>query len=281
MNELKAKTQELLKKYRITPDPVHFGQHFLVEPGTIDVFVKTCSVTKESRVLEIGPGLGFITKGLLRKAESVTVFEVDMRFEKLLRDIQKEFKTLHFSISNILQNDDFNYDVVCGALSYSIFEPLLRKIFANEDFRYGVFIVSEKIEKDYEEHDSVLALLIEAFFEISFVKLLPKQFFYPVPRADGMLIALKRRNAVSARHLFLQQLFLQGDKKAKNALREGLINSSVNQAHVLTKKESRALLGELTNLRDSNESIFQCSKEFLKKIYDFFQSYGFDGATLP
>lgn len=272
MNELKAKTQELLKQYHITPDPVHFGQHFLVEPGTIDLFVKSCGLNKGSRVLEIGPGLGFITKGLLRKAASVDVYEVDIRFEPLLKKIQKEFSNLNIFILNILQNDNFHYDVICGALSYSIFEPLVRKLFANYDFTTGVFIVSEKIEKDYENHDSVFALAIGAFFDISFIKLLPKQFFYPVPRADGMLIRLVRAQRADIKRQFLQQVFLQGDKKVKNALREGLIQSYQLNGHNLTKNEAREMIRDLVRTKECEETIFQCSKEYLRRIYDFAQT---------
>lgn len=266
MNELKAKAQELLRDYGITPDPVHFGQHFLVEAGTIDLFVKTCHLTKKTQVLEIGPGLGFITKSLLKKASGLTVFEVDMRFKALLKDIQKEYPTLKVLIANVLQNDNFNFDVVCGALSYNIFEPLIRKVYNNQDFKFGVFIVSEKFGKEFELHNSLLSLLIEAFFDIGFVKVLPKEFFYPVPRTDGVLITLRRKEPTDMYHALLQELFIQGDKKVKNALREGLIACYQRKSKKLTKNEAREMIKEVIKQKESDEIIFQCSKEYLEKI---------------
>ena len=272
MKELKAKATDLLKKYHLTPDAVHFGQHFLIEPGTIDLFVKTCNASKTNTVLEIGPGLGFITKALLRKGVKLTTVEVDERLKPILKDIQKEFPPLRFIIQNVLQYDSFHFDTICGALSYNIFEPLIRKLFRNNDFQQGVFIVSNKFVEDYKEHSSILSLLLEAFFTVEFVRELPPDFFYPKPRTGGAMIKITRSKTGDKYHFLLRELFIQGDKKVKNALREGLIayNQSVGQK--LTKKEARTTIQSLIRSQESNEVIFQCSKKFLGKLDLFLRS---------
>ncbi|MDK6994197.1 rRNA adenine N-6-methyltransferase family protein, partial [Escherichia coli] len=54
-----------------------FGQNFVIDPGTVRKIVRTAGVTADSKVLEVGPGLGSLTLGLLETGAHVTAIEID------------------------------------------------------------------------------------------------------------------------------------------------------------------------------------------------------------
>lgn len=227
----------------------HFGQHFLVDDKTIDEFIRACRLKKNDRILEIGPGKGALTKKIFPKVKELVCVEIDPAFRQTL----SPYKVFY---QNILDWQDFNYDLVCGALSYAIFEPLMIRLFKNPDFKRGVFLVSAKLKKE----QGFLGYLLKAFFDIEFSPIITKDKFSPAPRAPGIIISLKRKKLSDFSTLFWQELFLQSDKKLKNSLREALI-----KAGSLSKKQANAKLSELIEMPEANKTIWQVANNFLDK----------------
>ena len=104
-----------------------FGQNFLVDPYIIAKIVDEISPQKDDRVIEIGPGLGALTKPLLQQLDHLTVIEID-------RDIVAQLKIL-FSPDKltIYATDALKFDFsslgnqlrIVGNLPYNISTPLL------------------------------------------------------------------------------------------------------------------------------------------------------------
>ena len=85
MSSLFEETKYILKKYGITANK-SLGQNFLINEDAVEKIVEGASISKEDLVIEIGPGLGTLTKELLDKAGKVIAIELDKRMLEILTD---------------------------------------------------------------------------------------------------------------------------------------------------------------------------------------------------
>ena len=84
MNAYKE-TRDILNKYNITANK-KLGQNFLIDDEVIDGIVSAANVNKNDLIIEIGPGLGTLTKRLLENAGKVVCIELDTRMIGILND---------------------------------------------------------------------------------------------------------------------------------------------------------------------------------------------------
>lgn len=89
-----SNTRELVEKYqfRFTKS---LGQNFLVDQNIVRDIVKGAEVSKEDYVIEIGPGVGTLTRELLKEAASVTAIELDDKLLPILKEELKEYENFH------------------------------------------------------------------------------------------------------------------------------------------------------------------------------------------
>ncbi len=85
MNNIYDETRFLMKKYNITANK-SLGQNFLIDDDTVEDIVNASEITKNDLVIEIGPGLGTLTKELLERAYKVIAIELDTRMLQILND---------------------------------------------------------------------------------------------------------------------------------------------------------------------------------------------------
>ena len=83
--ELYNETKYLLKKYNITAIR-RLGQNFLIDDEAVQKTIDASEITKEDLIIEIGPGLGTLTKPLLENAGKVIAIELDERMINILND---------------------------------------------------------------------------------------------------------------------------------------------------------------------------------------------------
>ena len=92
MNVLKE-TKFILDKYHITANK-NLGQNFLIDDEAVTGIIDAAKVSKEDLIIEIGPGLGTLTKELLEKAGKVICIELDKRMMEILEDIMVKYIVL-------------------------------------------------------------------------------------------------------------------------------------------------------------------------------------------
>lgn len=168
----------------------NYGQHFLVDRQIIREFIKACDLEPKDTVLEIGPGQGAITVGLCQHAREVMAIEIDNNLKPKLTKLEQKFPNLKVVYGNALKIQDYHYDLVCGALSFAIFEPLMIKLFKKTQPKRLVFLVSHKVKVDFAKEQGLLFYLLNSFYQVKFgQKILPKSFL-PKPRTAGVIISL-------------------------------------------------------------------------------------------
>ena len=74
-----------MKKYNIKANK-SLGQNFLINDNVVSEIIKTSNITNEDLIIEIGPGLGTLTKEILKKAGKVIVVELDKKMVQILND---------------------------------------------------------------------------------------------------------------------------------------------------------------------------------------------------
>jgi len=253
----------------IKPNLVNYGQHFLASPTIIKLFLKFCKLTGREKVLEIGPGGGALTVELLKQAKELTALEIDESLRSVLAPLARKFPQLKVHYQNALQWTKFDYDLVCGALSYAIFEPLMVKLFSQIEFKRGVFLVSALVKEGFAKKEGRLFYLLSSFFEVSFSDTIAPDEFLPSPRTAGVIISLKRYENPKLQSQIWQEVWLQGDKKIKNSLKEALIRVAAKNGKTLTQKQAKLEVVKITNMREAELSLWQAGNDFLHKINQF------------
>ena len=85
MDNILQETKYIMNKYHIKANK-SLGQNFLINQEVVEAIVESSQISKEDLVIEIGPGLGTLTKYLLEKARKVICIELDKKMIKILED---------------------------------------------------------------------------------------------------------------------------------------------------------------------------------------------------
>ena len=85
MSGLWEETSFIMKKYHVKANK-SLGQNFLIDENVINEIIKNSEISEEDCVIEIGPGLGTLTKELLEKAGEVVCVELDKKMIPILKD---------------------------------------------------------------------------------------------------------------------------------------------------------------------------------------------------
>ena len=139
MSNIYEETKFLMKKYGITANK-KLGQNFLVDDNVIKEIVESSYLTSEDLVIEIGPGLGTLTKELLEKAGKVICIELDNRMISILKDrffMYKNFQIINEDVLKVdlnklirenKENEKIKNVKIVANLPYYITTPIIMKL---------------------------------------------------------------------------------------------------------------------------------------------------------
>ena len=209
-----------------------------------NIIKKICDISnidKETNVIEIGPGLGFLTKELSQRAKQVLCYEVDGDMIKIL--------TNKFSSSNvIIKYQDFlkaNIDedikkifssdnvIVVANLPYYITTAILTKILNESKYIKQLTVmmqqeVAQRIcgtpsTKDY----NALSVLIQYYTNTTNAIKVPSSVFFPAPKVDSSVVLIKKKDTIANKVLdekyfktFIYTIFAQRRKTLINNLKK-------------------------------------------------------------
>lgn len=180
------------------------GQNFVIDPNTIRKIVSAASLTGQESVVEIGPGLGSLTLGLLEKAAEVTVVEVDPKLAGALEQTAQEkapgakLRIVHAD-ALALRALPVDPDALVANLPYNISVPvLLHFLEAFPSIRKGLVLVQAEVaarltaspgSKVYGSPSVKLAWYAKATpaGEVS------RNIFWPIPNVDSALVYFEKR----------------------------------------------------------------------------------------
>lgn len=253
MLDLLQKAKYLLRQHNFSPKK-RLGQNFLINRTLIEELISCAKVTKQDIVLEVGAGLGFLTKLISRKCKSVIAVEVDPKLIKILREELNGLGNVNIIKGDVLQVSIPTFDKVVSTPPYSISSPLL---FWLLDKRFECAVLT--FQKEFAERLAAIVgsrdygrLTVNAYYkaEIELLSPVARRMFYPPPDVDSFIIRLKPRKEspflVDDQRTFFelsQTLFTQRNKKVRNAITPFLHKRGI-------KGEERRKLADSLPFRD-------------------------------
>lgn len=191
-------TANLLREHGLRPNK-KLGQNFLQDPDILNKIVSIAGVDENDTVLEIGPGLGSLTRHLALNAKEVIAVEIDKKIIPALRASVADYKNVRIIQSDILEISPAeiinapNYLVVAN-IPYYITSAILRHLLEN-DPRPGSMVLT--IQKEVAQRIcatqkfSLLALSVQVFGQPEIAGKIPAGAFHPAPNVDSAVIRIQ------------------------------------------------------------------------------------------
>ncbi len=189
----------MLKDYGLQPKK-GLGQNFLVDDVYLQRIVETAGVTAADEVLEIGAGLGSLTRYLADAAGRVTAVEIDSRFTPVLKKVLQPFDNVQLVNADIMEADtgqwmkQSGYRVVAN-IPYYITSALIRHLLEAEvkPGRIALTIQKEVAQRVCAQPGSLslLALSVQVFGTPRLAFSIPAGAFYPAPKVDSALLLIE------------------------------------------------------------------------------------------
>lgn len=211
----------------------HLGQHFLKDETIAKNIADALTLKDYKTVLEIGPGMGVLTKYLLEKPVNTYVIEIDTESVEYLNThypklsgkiISEDF--LKYNINKVFENEPF---AIIGNFPYNIssqivFKTLeLRKQIPEFSGMFQKEVAERICEKKGSKAYGILSVLVQAFYDAEYLFTVPEHVFNPPPKVKSGVLRLIRKE-----NFYLpcdEKLFFNVVKTAFNQRRKTLRNS--------------------------------------------------------
>jgi 16S rRNA (adenine1518-N6/adenine1519-N6)-dimethyltransferase len=175
------------------------GQNFLHAPNVVSAMVHAGNVTKDSFVLEVGPGKGVLTQKLLDTGAKVTVVEKDDRAipflnEKFVNEVKNgQLEIVHGDILEFDENKLPKRYILLANLPYYITGEFLRKFLetSNPAQKMVIMLQKEVAKRIVDEKESILSISIKAYGNAKYITTVPRKFFRPIPNVDSAVISIE------------------------------------------------------------------------------------------
>ena len=231
-----------------------YGQNFLNDSSLSDKILDIASIDKNTEVLEIGPGLGFLTKKLITNSKFLTSFEIDDDLIPILKKnfgkyenfdlVHKDF--LEVDLSEFLGNKK---DVkVVANIPYYITSPIINKLIEYRENISEIYLmvqkeVAERISsKPHSKNMSLLTHAVQFYAEAEYLFTVPKEKFDPIPKVDSAFLGIK----------------ILKDKKYESQILEKKYFKYLREAF---SNKRKSISNNLSNLGFSKDFVKECLKK--------------------
>jgi 16S rRNA (adenine1518-N6/adenine1519-N6)-dimethyltransferase len=240
----------LLKKYGLRPHK-GLGQNFLEDPIALEKIVSAAEIQPTDTVLEIGPGLGSLTRYLAASAKEVVAVELDQHLLPPLKAVLAPYsnvRLIHGDILKLSPNDliqEQNY-IVAANIPYYITSALIRHLLesASKPRRIVLTIQKEVAKRICEKPGdlSLLALSVQVYGKPHIVAHIPASAFFPAPSVDSAVLSIEIYPTPLIPNKLLNTFFKlttagfsQKRKTLRNSLSSGLHISTADAADLLSR----------------------------------------------
>jgi 16S rRNA (adenine1518-N6/adenine1519-N6)-dimethyltransferase len=197
-NPLLAETRRLLRQSDLRARK-GLGQHFLIDGGVLEAVIAAAELDSDDLVVEVGPGLGILTRELARKAGGVIAVELDDKLAALLKKTLASFNNVTIVNGDVLKIEPEGlvkgrgYKVVAN-LPYYITSPVLRHFLEAEAKPEAMVVM---VQKEVAEaiaakpgDMSLLSVSVQFYGEPRIITIVPAESFYPAPKIDSAILKI-------------------------------------------------------------------------------------------
>ncbi len=254
------------------------GQNFLINPDVIGDIIDFANITKEDTVLEIGPGVGFVTEQLVKHAKKVIAVELD---EEAIKELEKlDCDNLEIIHNDILKTDisaltEDNVKVVAN-IPYYITSPIIAHLLGEIDDLNNknrnkiediILMVQEEVarrivatEKSPSKQYGLLTILSQFWADCEIIRFVGRKSFYPAPKVNSALVFLKVRKEPLLKlddYSFFRRVIKSAFSQRRKTLKNCLVGAGFDKEKVA---KAIADLGLDENIRGEKLSIQEFGK---------------------
>ena len=250
----------------------HIGQHFLNDENIAKKIADTLSLEGYKDVLEIGPGMGVLTKYLLKKDTTTHVIEIDTESVDYLKNnylnlasriYEKDF--LKYDLTEVFGDKPF---AIIGNYPYNISSQI---VFKTLELRQQIPEFSGMFQKEVAQRIcskegskvyGILSVLTQAFYDAEYLFTVPPSVFNPPPKVDSGVLLLKRKTNFSLpcdEKLFFKVVktaFQQRRKTLRNSLKTFNLSDNLKANTIFGQRPEQLNVSqfiELTSLIENDE----------------------------
>lgn len=281
MNELYKETQFILNKYKISANK-KLGQNFLINEEVVQNIINSSNITENDLVIEIGPGLGTLTKEILNKAGKLICVELDTKMIKILNDrfsLYNNFELLNQDIlktdlKTIIHNEKKNNNLktakIIANLPYYITTPIIMKLLEEKLDLESITVMVQKevaerliaVPGPKEKNTGAISYTVLYYASSQKIMEVDKESFIPAPEVQSEVIKLDIRKDPIVKVKKPEYMF-KIIKFAFMQRRKTILNSLTNANIFKNKEEGIKILEEIglsENVRAENLSIEDFAK---------------------
>ena len=241
----------------------YLGQHFLKDEIICHDIASAMddSIEETEKVIEVGPGMGAITKYLMKKFENFSVVEVDGDSISFLSKNYPEldivdYDFLKLDLSSLNKGKSFK---IFGNFPYFISAQILNKIFENKELVsevVGMFQkeVSEKVDASPgNKNYGIISVFIQAFYSVEYLFTVPEGAFDPPPKVKSGVIRLTRKQdleigvSMSTFKQVVKLGFNQRRKTLRNSLKS-ILPDALKGEEIFNKRPEQLSVGEFIGI---------------------------------
>lgn len=276
-------TKEQVKKILEQNDIIvkkQYGQNFLLDDNILKNIVKSAELKKDTNVIEIGPGLGFLTNYLQQATTNVLCYEIDEQMVEHLNELNYNISIINDDFLKRNLNKDFknifdnsNNITLVANLPYYITTPILLKVL-EETTRIDKMIVMMQTEvakrlcgkpstKDY----NALSVLIQYFTNPRIIFNVSPKSFFPEPNVESSVVVIEKKEEplLEVKNL---DFFLKFNRNIFSQRRKTLYNN-IQKAYNYDKELIKKIIKE-NNLDESVRSEELDVSQIVKLANDFY-----------
>jgi 16S rRNA (adenine1518-N6/adenine1519-N6)-dimethyltransferase len=189
--------RSLLDRYNLRPDKA-FGQNFLIDVHALSHIVEAAQISSEDTVLEIGPGLGVLTRELATRAKHVTTVELDKRLLPALEETLKDSSNL-----SLIHGDGLTFDfttipigsLLVANLPYNVGTAILVRSLEASRFKRLVFLVQKEVAERLTatpgtKSYGALSLVVKYFGTAKRLTDVKPSSFFPAPEVTSSVVRI-------------------------------------------------------------------------------------------
>lgn len=261
------------------------GQNFLVDGDVIQDIINFANISPYDVIVEIGPGVGFVTEQLVKYAKKVIVIELD---EEAIAELNKlDAPNLEIIHNDILKTDlssltDEKFKVVAN-IPYYITSPIIAHLLGEIDdmanknrakIKDIILMVQEEVARRMvaDENSSgkqygLLTMLSQFWADVKILRLVGRKCFYPAPKVNSALVKLDVRDNPKLQlsdYSHFRKVVKAGFAQRRKTLKNCLLNASFNKEKVASAMANLGLDENIRGEKLSIECFGKLSEELLK-----------------
>lgn len=231
-------TKDIVEKYGFKFSK-SLGQNFLIDKSVLEDIVNSASISQDDIVIEIGPGVGTLTRELLKKAKKVYAIELDEDLIPILNEELKGFENFELIHKDALKVD-FNEIIkeeksvkVVANLPYYVTTPIIAKLLTeNYNFKSLTIMIQKEVgerissEPNCKEYGAI-SLLVQYYCDVQVVRKVSSTAFLPRPKVESIVIRLDKLSEPKVK-VKDKNLFFKVVRSSFNMRRKTLWNALKN-----------------------------------------------------